>query len=73
MGAKMQILEDRLSDTGAYAAGDEFSLADIALGLSIHRWYAIPRELPELSNVRRYHGVLKQRPAGATYMREELF
>jgi glutathione S-transferase len=72
-GKKMAILEARLADTGAYAAGDEFSLADIVLGLSLRRWYAIPRELPELPSVRHYYGVLKQRPAGAVYMRDELF
>jgi glutathione S-transferase len=72
-GAKMAILEAQLADTGAYAAGDAFTLADIALGLSVRRWYAIPRALPELPSVRRYYGELKQRPAGATYMRDELF
>lgn len=71
--AKMTILEARLADTSAYMAGDDFTIADIAAGLSAHRWYAIPRTLPEFPNVRSYYLKLKDRPAGAVYMRNGLF
>ena len=72
-GAKMKMLEERLEETGAYAGGATFSLADIALGLSLHRWYAIPAELPEFPAIRRYYDSLKARPAGARYMAAGLF
>jgi glutathione S-transferase len=49
--SRMQMLEDRIAATGAYAGGARFSIADISLGLSLHRWYAIPAELPVLSGV----------------------
>jgi glutathione S-transferase len=72
-GDKMRILDERLAHTGAYAAGAGFTLADIALGLSAHRWYAVPRELPEFRNIRRYYETLRRRDAGARYMTAELF
>ena len=43
----MEILERQLERTGAYAAGAEFTLADVALGVSAHRWIATPIELAE--------------------------
>ena len=70
---KMAILDERLADTGSYVAGSTFTIADVATGLSAHRWYAIPRTLTELPNVRRYYLELKERPAGALYMRDEIF
>jgi glutathione S-transferase len=70
---KMAILDARLRDTGAHVAGDDFSVADIVMGLSLRRWYAIPRALPEFGNVRRYYDALKQRAAGGRYLRDELF
>jgi glutathione S-transferase len=72
-GDKMKMLEARLVETGAFAAGDAFSLADIALGLSIHRWYAVPGDLPALPAVRRYYETLRRRDAGARYMSAEVF
>lgn len=71
--AKMAILEAQLGQTGAYAAGGAFSLADIALGLSVHRWMALPAKKPELPDVGRYHEMLKGRAAGARYMSSEFF
>ncbi|WP_395819603.1 glutathione S-transferase family protein [Devosia sp.] len=65
---KMQILEGQLARTGAFACGDAFTLADIALGLSVHRWFMTPFERPDLPHVSRYYEALKQRPAGAKWM-----
>ena len=72
-GSRMRMLEERIAATGAYAGGASFSIADIALGLSFHRWYAIPAELPEFPALRRYYGQMKERPAGGRYMTPELF
>ncbi len=33
----MAILDQRLADTGAHAAGHDFTLADVVLGVSVHR------------------------------------
>jgi glutathione S-transferase len=67
-GAKMTILEARLQATGAFAAGDAFSLADISLGLSVHRWLRTLRDGPDLPAVGAYYERLLARPAGARWM-----
>lgn len=72
-GGKMKMLEERLEKTEAFAAGIDFSLADIALGLSLHRWYAIPAEKPAFPAIQRYYDALRQRSAGARYMSADVF
>lgn len=57
----MQILEDRLSKTGAYVAGADFTLADIVLGLSANRWLMTPMQRPELPAVAAYMQRLGER------------
>ncbi|HEV7276509.1 MAG TPA: glutathione S-transferase family protein [Devosiaceae bacterium] len=68
---RMQVLEDRLVATGSYAAGESFSLADIAIGLAVHRWRSAPFEKPELPAVQRYYEQLLRREAGAPYLGPE--
>jgi glutathione S-transferase len=58
----MRILEGQLQATGGYGAGQDFSLADIVLGLSVHRWSAAPMERPDLPAVRSYYQRLCERP-----------
>lgn len=60
---KMRVLEARLAETGAYVAGSDFSLADIALGLSVHRWFGGEFERPDLPNVSAYYERVRSRPA----------
>lgn len=57
----MRILEAQLAATGAYAAGAHFTLADIVLGLSVHRWMAAPIERPQLPAVDAYYARLSER------------
>lgn len=59
----MQILEGQLQRTGAWAAGDAFSLADVVLGLSTHRWLSTPMPHPALPAVQAYYERLCLRPA----------
>ncbi|MBV8653807.1 MAG: glutathione S-transferase [Alphaproteobacteria bacterium] len=59
----MRILDGRLAGTGAYVAGPAFTLADIVLGLSTHRWFMTPIERPPLPAVEAYYERLSQRPA----------
>jgi glutathione S-transferase len=60
---QMALLEDQLNKTGAYAAGEAFSLADVCLGLSTHRWMATPIERAELPAVVAYYERLRERVA----------
>ena len=57
----MQILDTQLDKTGAYVAGSAFTLADVVLGLSVHRWLMTPIVRPELPAVAAYTERLRQR------------
>lgn len=57
------MLDEQLRRTGAFVTGATFTLADIVLGLSVHRWYMTPMERPELAAVAAYYERLSQRPA----------
>ena len=59
----MRILDEQLAKTGAYIIGDQFTLADIPLGLSVQRWYLTPFEKTEFHHVKKYYELLSQRAA----------
>lgn len=69
---KMAILEGQLGKTNAFVAGEAFSLADISVGLAVHRWYRVPFDRPEMPNVARYYERLLARPAGRAVMPEDV-
>ncbi len=58
----MLVLEGELAGR-PYAAGDSFTLADIVLGLSVHRWRSTPITHPPTPNLTAYLARLRQRPA----------
>lgn len=62
---KMAMVEDQLKKTGADIAGPSFTLADVAVGLSVNRWFAsaLPIERPYLPAVADYYERLSERPA----------
>jgi glutathione S-transferase len=57
----MGILDEQLRKTGAWAAGDAFTLADVVLGLSVNRWFMTPIERPDLPLVQAYYDRLATR------------
>jgi glutathione S-transferase len=59
----MAVLDAQLLKTGAFVTGDRFTVADIVLGLSTHRWFMTPLERPALPAVTDYYERLSQRPA----------
>jgi glutathione S-transferase len=61
--AQMEILERQLASTGAYVVSDTFTVADIAVGLSAHRWCMTPMDRPHLPAVSAYYELLSGRPA----------
>ena len=69
--AKMRILETELNRRDTFIAGDSLSVADIALGLSCHRWFKATIDRPDLPAVSRYYQMLRQRPAGARWMPDD--
>ncbi|KRA66540.1 glutathione S-transferase [Caulobacter sp. Root655] len=70
--AAMAILEGQLQATGAHAAGHDFTLADVVLGLSVHRWLKTPMDRVSLPAVEAYYARLRQRPAFGPWARENV-
>jgi glutathione S-transferase len=66
--AKMRILEAELALGHAFIAGDQFTIADIALG---HRWFMTPFDRSDLPATEDYYRRLRARPAGARWMPED--
>ena len=64
------IVDEQLARTDAYIAGPQFTLADIPLGLSLHRWRSTPIAKPEYRNVDRYYEQLLARPGFTRYGRD---
>jgi len=58
----MAILDAQLRKTGAFAAGADFTLADVVLGLSMNRWSMTPMTRPALPALAAYHERLLERP-----------
>jgi glutathione S-transferase len=69
---EMRILDRQLAATGAYAAGAFFSLADIVLGLSVHRWLRTPIAHAPCPAVTAYYDRLRGRPAFPPHAREDV-
>ncbi|MFC0046856.1 glutathione S-transferase family protein [Rheinheimera tilapiae] len=65
---KLQILDAELAKTGAYICGNDFTLADIVLGLSLNRWLQTPlSDRLELPHLAAYQQRLAQRPAAQQF------
>ena len=56
------ILDAQLAQTGAWIAGEHFTLADIVIGLSLNRWSMTPMTRPDYPNVAAYLARLAARP-----------
>lgn len=59
----MTILDQALQDGRSHVTGSDFTVADIGLGLSTHRWFSTPMDRPELAAVSAYYERLSSRPA----------
>ncbi|MFA6068199.1 glutathione S-transferase [Janthinobacterium lividum] len=59
----MGILEQQLQRTGAFVCGEQFTLADIVLGLSVKRWLMAPMQRPETPAIAAYHARLEDKTA----------
>lgn len=62
LGKNMAILDQALSNS-PFIAGQNFSMADIPLGLAAFRWYNMDIDRPELPNLLGWFERLKERPA----------
>ena len=70
--AKMEIVEEHLQSCEQFISGDTFSVADIAITLSLHRWFNTPFDHTPMPAAEAYYNRLRQRPAGARWMPEDI-
>jgi len=59
----MKILDANLTSSGGYVAGDTLTIADCAISMFVHRWYALPIEHKDFTALEAYYERLKERPA----------
>ena len=67
LGRVWGLLDARLA-RDPYIAGSEMSLADVASGVSVHRWFAFSVDRPELPHLRAWYDRLLTRPAYARHV-----
>ncbi|SFV27400.1 glutathione S-transferase [Devosia crocina] len=69
---RMAILEGELAQGRPFIAGESFSIADIALALSVHRWFITPfADKADLPSVAAYYDRMRAREAGARWMPDD--
>jgi len=68
----MRILDDHFAHGGQFVTGEFFTLADVVLGLSTHRWLHSPIGRPHLDAVHGYYQRLSVRPAFRAHVRPEV-
>ena len=57
----MTILDAHLAGDNAYVAGRHLTIADFAIGMFVHRWFALPIDRQDLPALASYYELLKQR------------
>jgi glutathione S-transferase len=69
----MGLLERHLETAGDYVAGGAFSLADIVLGLSTHRWRKTPMdERPGYPAIAAWMARLEARPGAVAWLPDDI-
>lgn len=64
---RLAMIADQLDASGGYMAGGGFTLADVCIGLSVHRIRSLPGGPPLPPAVERYMARLGERPAFTPY------
>lgn len=59
----MSLLDAHFAAGGQYVTGEYFTLADVVVGLSTHRWLLTPIERPPLDALHGHYQRLSVRPA----------
>ena len=55
------ILNDHFAKGGKHVAGDDFTIADCAIGMFVHRWFNLPIERADYPALAGYYETLKGR------------
>lgn len=62
LNSHMEMVDTQLEGK-RYLCGDALTMADIIAGATLYRYYEMPIERPQLSNVERWYDMLKARPS----------
>jgi glutathione S-transferase len=68
----MRLLDTHFAHGGQFITGEFFTLADVVLGLSIHRWLMSPIERPHLDALHGYYQRLSVRPAFRAHVHPDI-
>jgi glutathione S-transferase len=68
----MRLLDQHFAHGGQFITGEFFTLADVVLGLSTHRWLLSPIDKPHLDAVHGYYQRLSVRPAFRAHIAAEV-
>jgi glutathione S-transferase len=71
--AEMVALLDRILSRQQFVSGNEFTLADIAIGPLVQRWFNLPVERPESAYVRSWYDGLCDRGPFVEHVRQITF
>jgi glutathione S-transferase len=66
--ALWRVIEEQQLGRHDYVAGKDFSLADIVIGIWLHRWYHYPIERPDLPQLKAYYDRIAKRPGFVTHI-----
>jgi glutathione S-transferase len=66
--AAWKILEAQLKDGRPFVAGKDLTLADICLGMFVHRWFSYPVERPTMPHLKALYERLGARPPYRTHI-----
>ena len=70
--ARVWTMVDTQLDGRAFIGGAALSLADIAFGANVHRWFAMPVERPAQPRLRAWYEKLLNRPGYAAHVAQPL-
>lgn len=59
--AALDVLDGNLATTSAWVTGEDFSIADCAIGMFVHRWFMLPIERRDFKALKAYYGRLQER------------
>lgn len=71
LGDKFRMMDDWLAKND-YMGGKDFTVADIPVGIAVHRWFEMPIPRIELPNLARFHARLKERAAFQEHIMQPL-
>ncbi len=66
--AKMQMIETQIGKSGGFVANGRFSLADIVVALSTHRYAMTPFDKPSFPALEAHYAQMQSRPAGKPWL-----